>query len=310
MKQNINTTLDSVNCPFQKLQADVADLRFTYPGIGPQYALLLVDIFTSHIWTYPMKTKSQLADKIKIFYENVWSNDQKYKYEGSTERNLQTDMEFKQHKIYALNKMYNVNMYSSKTSQGHAFAAEERIKALKTGLTIYLSKAKSNKGLQTKNKYKILHDITQYLNNKTLRKYGYSPIEAMEAFESGPTNHKAQKLFARRNAIVEKSYKRNDRYDKNVYDRRKGKLSDLEVGDVVLIESGRIRKSDATTIFDKATTNKRSPFNRQNLYVITNKYKQKVVANKAYYLYKVAHLQTNEPLTGRFKREELYRLKQ
>lgn len=309
MKQNINTTLNAVNSPFQRLQADIADLRFTYPGIGPQYALVIVDIFSYFLWTYPMKNRKQLYDKVKIFYEEVWSKDAAYKLPESNERHLQTDMEFNQNRIYSLNKKYNINMFNSKTSQGHAFAAEERVKALKKGITIYLARAKKNKNLQTKNKYKILSDVTQYINNRPMLKYGYSPREALSIFENGPETGKAQKLLARRNLIIEKSYNRSDRYEKRKTDKRPVKLSPLSVGDVVLVESGRIKKSDAVTIFDKATTNKKSAFNKERLFIVNLKIKHKVVLGKTYYLYKLKDIETQETVQGRFKREELYKIK-
>lgn len=94
-------------------------------------------------------------------------------------------------------------------------------------------------------------------------KYGYTPREALSTFENGPETERAQKLLARRNLIIEKSYNRSDRYEKRKTDKRPVKLSPLSVGDVVLVKSGRIKKSDAVTIFDKATTDQKSAFNKE-----------------------------------------------
>ena len=44
---------------------------------------------------------------------------------------LQTDQEFKQRKIFKLNKKFNVEMYSKNLMDGKAFAAEQKIRELK-----------------------------------------------------------------------------------------------------------------------------------------------------------------------------------
>ena len=44
---------------------------------------------------------------------------------------LQTDQEFKQRKIFELNKKFNVEMYSKNLMDGKAFAAEQKIRELK-----------------------------------------------------------------------------------------------------------------------------------------------------------------------------------
>ena len=44
---------------------------------------------------------------------------------------LQTDQEFKQRKIFELNKKFNVEMYSTNSRSGKAFAAEKIIRELK-----------------------------------------------------------------------------------------------------------------------------------------------------------------------------------
>lgn len=71
-------------------------------------------------------------------------------------KSIQTDMEFLQTKIDDLNHLYGVTMFQSKTSQGHVFAAEQKIRELKKGIYTYLQRSKSNENLQTKNHYKIL----------------------------------------------------------------------------------------------------------------------------------------------------------
>ena len=55
------STLYSVGKPFQKVHEDIADLRFlAKSAVDPKYALLAVDLFTSKIYVYPMKSRKLL----------------------------------------------------------------------------------------------------------------------------------------------------------------------------------------------------------------------------------------------------------
>ena len=50
------STLYSFSGTFEALQADIADIRFLVKlAASPKYCLLFVDLFTSMIYTYPMK---------------------------------------------------------------------------------------------------------------------------------------------------------------------------------------------------------------------------------------------------------------
>ena len=87
------STLYSIGSPFQRVHADIADLRFLAKStVDPKYALLAVDLFTSKTYVFPMKSRKLLAKKLKLFY-----------YEIEPKRNgkmsLQTDLEFKQNAI-------------------------------------------------------------------------------------------------------------------------------------------------------------------------------------------------------------------
>ena len=64
------STLYSFSGPFDALRADIADIRFLGKSApDPKYCLLFVDLFTSMIYTYPMKKHSLLAKKMLIFYK-------------------------------------------------------------------------------------------------------------------------------------------------------------------------------------------------------------------------------------------------
>ena len=119
------STLYSIGKPFQKVHADIADLRFLgKSAVDPKYALLAVDLFTSKIYVYPMKSRKLLAKKLKLFYDEI-----------EPKRNgkmiLQTDLEFKQNAIKKLNKEFSVEMFHTKVRGSKAFAAEQKITEFK-----------------------------------------------------------------------------------------------------------------------------------------------------------------------------------
>ena len=68
-KSNIDhSTLYSISRPFEALHADIADLRFlAKSAVDPKYCLLIVNLFSSQIYVYPIKNRSLLAEKMEIF---------------------------------------------------------------------------------------------------------------------------------------------------------------------------------------------------------------------------------------------------
>ena len=125
-KSNIDhSTLYSISRPFEALHADIADLRFlAKSAVDPKYCLLIVDLFTSKIYVYPMKNRSLLSKNIEIFYNNIHPK-------RTGKMHLQTDLEFNQNKIKALNKKFDVEMFHTKIKGGKAFAAEQKIREFK-----------------------------------------------------------------------------------------------------------------------------------------------------------------------------------
>ena len=117
------STLYSIHAPFDLLHTDVGDLHFLgKSGADPKYCLLLVDLFTSKVYVYGMKNRSLIPLKLEKFYKEVAS-----KHKNKKMR-LQTDLEFKQKKIFALNKKYNLDMFSNTMHGGKAFAAEKKLR--------------------------------------------------------------------------------------------------------------------------------------------------------------------------------------
>ena len=85
------STLYSFDGPFQLLQADIAHIRFLAKSpTDPKFCLLFVNLFTSKMYTFPIKTRQLLAKKMEQFY-----NDTQKKRNGKRMR-LQSDEEFKQ----------------------------------------------------------------------------------------------------------------------------------------------------------------------------------------------------------------------
>ena len=107
------------------MHADITDLRLlAKSAVDSKYCLLIVDLFTSKIYVYPMKKRHLLAKKMNLFY-----NDIEQKRTGKMK--LQTDLEFNQNQIKTLNKKFNVHMFHTKIRGGKAFAVEQKIREFK-----------------------------------------------------------------------------------------------------------------------------------------------------------------------------------
>ena len=69
------STLYSIDGPFQLLHADVGNLKVLGKSkTHPKYRLVVVDLFTSKIYTYPMRSRSLFAKKLNKFYIEVAQN--------------------------------------------------------------------------------------------------------------------------------------------------------------------------------------------------------------------------------------------
>ena len=159
-----HSTLYGFNAPFQLFHADIENLEFLGKNATfPQYVLVIVDLFSSKVYTYPMKSRKQIRQKLEQFYGDV-----KSKRKG-TKMRLQVDQEFQQVKIKNLNELNNVTMFSTSLRDGKAFPAEQKIRELKTRIV----KLKSQK-LKIPPK-KIIEILTANMNIRPSAKYGFSP---------------------------------------------------------------------------------------------------------------------------------------
>ena len=64
--------LHSFHGPFQLVHADVGNLEFLGKGAEvPRYALLVVDLYSSNVYVYPMRLRKQILQKLNQFYNEV-----------------------------------------------------------------------------------------------------------------------------------------------------------------------------------------------------------------------------------------------
>ena len=292
-KKNVDkSTIYSFKSPFEAVQADIADIRFLAKSAAdPHYVLLCVDLFTNMIYTYPMKKRKQLANKVSEFY-----NDIKSKRQGKMR--LQTDLEFQQNQIKRLNEENNVEMYSTKVREGKAFAAEQKIREFKK-LLLRSKRIIKDKGERIRPN-EIIRKATQNLNKKVMPMYDIAPETVLNKSLDPKTGEEFQEIYDfHRISAIEKRQGRDLRYSEKI-DRQKRQIQirdPLNVGEKVFILSSRIRKKDAPGSFYKATTENRPYYNRKNIYTIKNVVKVNDIYN--YWL-------NEEP--GRFVREELFAL--
>ena len=53
------STLYSIKAPFELIHADIANIKFLFKStVDPHYCFLCADIFSSKIYTYPMKKEA------------------------------------------------------------------------------------------------------------------------------------------------------------------------------------------------------------------------------------------------------------
>ena len=260
-----NSTLYSFNGPFQLLHADIADIRFfSKSAADPHYCLLFVDLFTQKIYTFPMKKRTLLKNKMKMFYEEI-ENKRKDRMR------LQTDLEFQQKEIKKLNKKYNVEMFSTRLRGGKAFAAEQKVRQFKKLLL-------KIKDIYKKNKMKfkpndILRKTTANMNKTKSTKYQIEPEEVER--KSLENDEFREKFDFYRIQKISKHHKRNERYFEKKKQMNKRKLREpLMIGEKVLGFSERIKKKDAPGKLYKSTAQNKSFFNKDKIFIVKKELKQ------------------------------------
>ena len=291
-----SSALYSINGPLQFFHADLAYLQFfAKSAVDPKYALVCVDLFTSKVYVYTLRTKNNLFKKMEEFYKEI--DDKRIENE---KMKLQVDLEFQQNKIKELNKKYNVDMFSTKNRGGKAYAAEEKIREFKKILfRIKKTYKRLNKRL---NSAKLIKKTVQNMNNTKSIKYGLEP-EIIEKRSLTDDDFRERYDFYRLNQVT-KAFKRYKKHDVNIDFKRKKKLREpLNIGKRVLILAGRLKKKDAPGVLYKSTTENKPYFSRKQVYVI-----KKIVKIANSYNYWISAEGENQVIPNRFFREELFAL--
>ena len=72
------STLYSFDGPFQLVHANVAKLEFLGKSATvSRYALLSVDLYSSTVYVYPMRSRKQILQKLNQFYDEIKSKRKK-----------------------------------------------------------------------------------------------------------------------------------------------------------------------------------------------------------------------------------------
>ena len=295
-KRNIDrSTLYTVNGPLQFFHADIAFLKFlAKSAVDPKYALLCVDLFTSKVYVYTMRKKSNLVNKLETFYKEI-----EPKRDKKEIMRLQTDQEFQQNEIKKINLKYNVDMFSTNIRGGKAFAAEQKIRELKK--ILFKTKNVYKRSKKKINSKKIIEKAIENMNKINSEKYGLPP-EIIEKKTLSDNVFKEIFDFYRM-VKVSKAVDRYERYNEKVDERQKKKLREpLEINEKVLILAERIKKKDAPGILFKSTTQNVPFFNKKEIFKIR---KYNLVDNVYNYWIKK---ENNQKIDKRFIREELFAL--
>ena len=192
---------------------------------------------------------------MKLFYDEVRSK------RKNKRMRLQVDNEFQQVKVKDLNNENNVKMFTSSGRGGKAFAAEQKIREIKTRI----SKLNAQKLKITPTK--IIQNSALNMNNMKSVKYGLSTEEiekqslAGERFKTVFNMHRIDK--------TKKLHDRLDRYNKKRYLAKRKKLrEDLMIGEKVLVLAERIKKKAAPGRFCKQSIQNISYFNKDKTFKI------------------------------------------
>ena len=199
---------------------------------------------------------------MELFYQEV--ND---KRKGKRMK-LQTDLEFQQNEIKKLNKKYNVEMFSTKVRGGKAFTAEQKIKELKKKL-LKLKDLFKKDGKRMK-PVEIIKKVTLNINKTKTEKYNIEPEQVERKALSDDVFR--EKFDFYRLEKEGKNAARLDRYNlkKDIQQPRKLRYP-LSIGKKVLVLAERLKKKDAPGRLYKSTTQNKSFFNKNKVFIIKKK---------------------------------------
>ena len=187
-------------------------------------------------------------------------------------------------------------MFTSSVRGGKAFAAEQKIRELKSRMS------KLNAQKLKISPTKIISSSASNMNSVQSEKYGLNPDEFekkslfSERFRTFFNFHRTEKIKLVNNRL--------DRYAKKKYKAKRRKFREnLNVDGNVLVLAERIRKKLASGKFYKQSIQNISYFNKEKTFSIRKK--QKIDKIDYYWL---TNLQSNRKLTKRFQRTLSYLL--
>ena len=124
------STLYSFDGSFQLIDADVWNLEFLGKSTTtPRHVLLILDLYSSKVYVYLMRSRKQIPQKMKQIYDEI-----KIKRNKKPMR-LQVDNEFQQVKLKDLNDKNNVEMFTTSVCGRKTFAAKQKIRERKTRIS-------------------------------------------------------------------------------------------------------------------------------------------------------------------------------
>ena len=234
-----------------------------------------------------MRSRKLILQKMKLFYDEV-----KEKRENKLMR-LQVDNEFQQVKIHDLNDQNNVEMFTTSIRGGKAFAAEQKIRELKTRV----GKLKIQK-LEISST-KIILKSAANMNNLLNEKYGLPP-EEIETRSLSDERFRALFNFHR----IEKTrqvHERLNRYDKKMQVQKKKTKRQIKCWWKSTGLSWMNKKKFAPGKSYKQLVQNVAYFNRDEIFSIR---KRQTVDKIDYYWLK--NLRNNKVLMKKFQRIELF----
>ena len=108
----------------------VANLEFLAKSTSvPNYALLIVDLYTSKVYVYQIRSEKHILKKLEQFYIDV-----QHKMKNRPVR-LQVDNEIKQVTKKDLNDKFNSTMFTTSLRGGKVFPAEQKVRELKSRIS-------------------------------------------------------------------------------------------------------------------------------------------------------------------------------
>ena len=184
---------------------------------------------------------------------------------------------------------------------GKAFVAEQKIRQFKKKLLRSKRVEKYNTKRIKPND--LIKKATFNLSNVKLVKYGFAPEQIEEKSLNKETGKEFTEIYDLHRLIKVKENKdRIQRHDLKIDSRKKHLRSPLEIGEKVFVLSEHLKKKDAPGKFYKSSTENKTFFNRDRIFVIVNKSK----INDQGFIYSIK--ESNKKINGRFLRQELYAL--